>query len=49
MLTLLTKLIKHKVTWRFLMVLGASLGLTGLTTQLQQLEAITCSVLTCGD
>lgn len=49
MLRLLISLLRHRVTWRFLLVLTAALGYAGLTDYLSQLEVAFCSILSCGD
>ncbi|XAO37645.1 hypothetical protein ZUJKYKSB_CDS0021 [Salmonella phage 1Sgal1PP] len=49
MLRLLIALLRHRVTWRFLLVLTATLGYAGLTDNLCQLEVAFCSILSCGD
>ncbi len=49
MLRLLIALLRHRVTWRFLIVLGASLGYASLTDHLGPLEMAFCSLLSCGD
>ncbi|UNA05231.1 hypothetical protein [Pantoea phage vB_PdeP_F2M1C] len=49
MLRLLIALLRHRVTWRFLLVLTAALGYAGLTDHLGQLEVAFCSILSCGD
>ncbi|AZV02382.1 putative transmembrane protein [Pectobacterium phage Q19] len=49
MVNFMLTLLKHRVTWRFLLVLSASLGASGLLGFSDQLEAIGCALLTCGD
>lgn len=50
MFQLLVKLLKHRVTWRFLLVCAVTLGFTVDTIgQLNTLEVLICSVLTCSD
>ncbi|AMR59471.1 hypothetical protein BI010_gp53 [Citrobacter phage SH2] len=49
MLRLLIALLRHRVTWRFLLVLTAALGYAGINDHLGQLEVAFCSILSCGD
>lgn len=49
MLNLLLTLLKHRVTWRFLLVLAASLGYSAYTGLLTELEAGFCALLSCSD
>ncbi|WEU68293.1 hypothetical protein TARRARE_47 [Escherichia phage vB_Ec_Tarrare] len=42
-------LLRHRVTYRFLLVLVAALGFSSLTTDLSTLESTVCSVFTCVD
>ncbi|WNV46669.1 hypothetical protein sekstaphage1_p46 [Escherichia phage Sekstaphage-1] len=49
MLRLLIALLRHRVTWRFLIVLGAAIGYAGLTDNLSELEMAFCSLLSCSD
>lgn len=49
MLRLLIALLRHRVTWRFLLVLTATIGYAGLTDHIGQLEVALCSILSCGD
>lgn len=45
----LLALIRHRVTWRFLLVLLGSLGYASLAGNLSELEVAFCSVLSCVD
>ncbi|WPK33076.1 hypothetical protein [Escherichia phage AV103] len=49
MFRLLLNLLRHRVTYRFLMVLCAALGYASLTGDLGSLESTVCSILTCSD
>lgn len=49
MFRLLLTLLRHRVTYRFLLVLAAALGVTTLTGYIAQLEALVCSLVTCTD
>ena len=49
MFRLLLTLLRHRVTYRFLLVLAAALGVTTLTGNITQLEALVCSLVTCAD
>lgn len=49
MLRLVLNLARHRVTYRFLLVLTAALGFASLDTDLSTLESTVCSVLTCVD
>lgn len=49
MLSFIIKLLRHRVTWRFLLVLAAALGYASLADQLGGLEATVCALLTCSD
>lgn len=42
-------LLRHRVTWRFLAVLLATVGYASLTDNLGELEVALCSVLSCVD
>lgn len=42
-------LLRHRVTYRFLLVLIAALGFSSLTTDLSTLESTVCTLLTCVD
>lgn len=48
-MSMLVTLIRHRVTWRFLNVLLATLGCTLLVGDLSKLEVALCTVLTCLD
>lgn len=48
MFTIVLKLLTHRATYRFLVVLGAALGCTLLSADtIGQLEVALCSILTC--
>lgn len=49
MFSSLLALLRHRVTWRFLIVLGATTGFASITEHLSELETITCSLFTCLD
>lgn len=49
MFRLLLTLLRHRVTYRFLLVLAAALGVTTLTGDIASLEALVCSLVTCSD
>ncbi|ALK86974.1 hypothetical protein [Yersinia phage vB_YenP_AP10] len=49
MFRLLLTLLRHRVTYRFLLVLAAALGVTTLTGDITQLEALVCSLVSCTD
>lgn len=50
MFQLLLKLLKHRVTWRFLLVCAVTIGLAVDTVgDLRSLEVFVCSLLTCSD
>ena len=49
MFRLLLTLLRHRVTYRFLLVLAAALGVTTLTGDITQLEALVCSLVACAD
>jgi hypothetical protein len=49
MFRLLLTLLRHRVTYRFLVVLCAALGYASLTGDLSSLESTVCSILTCSD
>lgn len=49
MLRLVLTLLKHRVTWRVVMVLLATIGYSCLNEDLSGLETLVCSVLTCVD
>ena len=49
MFRLLLNLLRHRVTYRFLVVLCAALGYASLTGDLSSLESTVCSLLTCTD
>lgn len=49
MLGKLMVLIRHKVTWRFLVLLLATLGYSLYVEDLSKLEVALCSVLSCVD
>lgn len=50
MFRLLLNLLKHRVTWKFLLVLLVALGVTSDTQDLiGRLEALLCAVLSCTD
>lgn len=42
-------LLRHRVTWRFLLVLLATFGYASLADNLSGLEVALCSVLACMD
>lgn len=46
-MSILLTLIKHRATWRFLLVLGVTCGLTADGALVSQLEAAVCALLTC--
>lgn len=47
---LLFNLLRHRTTWRFLLVLAGALGASLVTQQqLSGLETLVCSILTCSD
>lgn len=45
----LKKLLRSRVTWRFLLLLAGAFGATQLTGDLSQLETLVCAVLGCVD
>lgn len=47
MMRQLIYLLRHRVTWRFLCVLAAAIGITHGTEHLGELETLLCSLLTC--
>lgn len=47
LLTLLKTLATHRVTYKFLVVLAAAIGITHGTEHLGELETLLCSLLTC--
>ncbi|WGV38279.1 hypothetical protein SWJM03_00003 [Salmonella phage SWJM-03] len=47
MMRLLIYLLRHRVTWRFLVVLVASIGLASSAEHIGELETLLCSLLTC--
>lgn len=49
MLRLLLTLMRHRVTYRFLLVLAGAIGLTAVSGDINQLETLVCTVLTCDD
>lgn len=49
MLRLLLTVLKHRVTWRFLLVLAATLGYSSYTNEIGQLATAFCSLLSCSD
>lgn len=49
MFKLIVQLLKHRVTYRFLLVLAGALGYSALSDSLGGLEATLCAVLTCSD
>lgn len=49
MLRLLLTLMRHRVTYRFLLVLTAALGATALSGDIDQLETLVCTLLACTD
>nr|ABR22995.1 hypothetical protein [Escherichia phage T7]ABR22996.1 hypothetical protein [Escherichia phage T7] len=49
MFRLLLNLLRHRVTYRFLVVLCAALEYASLTGDLSSLEFVVCSILTCSD
>ena len=49
MFRLLLNLLRHRVTYRFLMVLCAALGYAAINGDLSSLESTVCSLLTCVD
>lgn len=49
MFSLLLTLLRHRATWRFLVVLGGALGFASLADPLGDLEVSICSILTCLD
>jgi hypothetical protein len=47
---LLLTLLRHRTTWRFLLVLAGAIGASLVTQQqLGGLETLVCSLLTCSD
>lgn len=46
---LLLTLLRHRTTWRFLLVLAGACGAASLTSDLSGLETLVCSLLTCSD
>lgn len=49
MFNLMKTLLTHRATYRFLLVLLGALGLTVATSDINQLEALVCSLVTCVD
>nr|ABR22988.1 hypothetical protein [Escherichia phage T7] len=49
MFRLLLNLLRHRVTYRFLVVLCVALGYASLIGDLSSLESVVCSILTCTD
>lgn len=49
MFRVLLDLLRHRVTWRFLLVLASAFGAAHLAEQLGGLETLVCSVLGCSD
>lgn len=49
MFRVLLDLLRHRVTWRFLLVLAGAVGAAHLAEQLGGLETLVCSVLSCSD
>ena len=49
MFRLLLTLLRHRVTYRFLMVLCTALGYAAFSGDLSSLESTVCSLLTCTD
>ena len=49
MFRVLLDLLRHRVTWRFLLVLASAFGAAHLAEQLGRLETLVCSVLSCSD
>lgn len=49
MLRVAVAVLRHRVTWRFLLVLLGSLGYASLADNLGGLEVALCSVLSCVD
>ena len=49
MFRLVLALLKHRVTYRFLLVLCAALGCASLTGDIRTLESTVCALLTCSD
>lgn len=45
----IVKLLTHKVTWRFLILLAGALGLASATDNLSTLETLVCSLVACVD
>lgn len=43
------KLLRHRVTWRFLFMAAGALGAVRYADELSGLETIVCTVLTCSD
>lgn len=48
-MSILKTLFTHRVTFRFLVVLGGALGLTAIAGDVSTLESLVCSILTCVD
>lgn len=42
-------LLKHRVTWRFLLVLAGALGYSYINEDISKLEDLVCTLLTCSD
>lgn len=48
-MSILKTLFTHRVTFRFLVVLCGSIGLTAIVLDVSTLESLVCSILTCVD
>lgn len=49
MFRIVLNLLRHRVTYRFLLVLAIALGFSSLDTDLSTLESTVCTLLTCVD
>lgn len=49
MFRVVLNLLRHRVTYRFLLVLAVALGFTSLNEDLSTLESTVCTLLTCVD
>lgn len=49
MFKLIVQLLKHRVTYRFLLVLAAALGYSAVSDSLSGMETTLCALLTCSD